>query len=90
MKKIQSVRGMNDIVGDEAWLFQAIIQQVNQLFTAYQFEPMVLPVVEKTELFSRGIGQATDIIEKEMYTFPDRNEESVSLRPEGTAGCVRA
>lgn len=90
MKTIQSIRGMNDLFGAEAVAFQNIIQVVDRLFSEYQFEPMVLPIVEKTELFARGIGGATDIIEKEMYTFLDRNEESLSLRPEGTAGCVRA
>lgn len=90
MKTIQSVRGMNDIEGNEAALFQALINRIQDLFSSYQFELLILPIVEKTELFARGIGDATDIVEKEMYTFLDRNEESLSLRPEGTAGCVRA
>lgn len=90
MKTIQSVRGMNDLFGMEALLFQTIINKIDGLFSSYQFESIILPAVEKTELFARGIGNATDIIEKEMYTFLDRNDESLSLRPEGTAGCVRA
>lgn len=90
MKTIQSVRGMNDIEGAEAFFFQRLINLIEELFGRYQFELLILPIVEKTELFSRGIGGATDIVEKEMYTFTDRNEESLSLRPEGTAGCVRA
>lgn len=90
MKSIQSVRGMNDLVGEEAQCFHFLVQQIDLLFGNYQFEPIILPIIEKTELFARGIGDATDIVEKEMYTFLDRNEESLTLRPEATAGCVRA
>lgn len=90
MKSIQSVRGMNDLFGEEAQRFIFLVQQIDLLFGHYQFEPIMLPLVEKTELFARGIGDATDIVEKEMYTFTDRNNESLSLRPEATAGCVRA
>ena len=90
MKAIQSVRGMKDLFGTEARLFQSTLQIIEALFNRYQFELILLPIIEKTELFSRSIGDATDVVEKEMYTFQDRNEESLTLRPEGTAGCVRA
>jgi histidyl-tRNA synthetase len=90
MKAIQSVRGMKDTFGNEARLFQTILRVIDVLFSRYQLELIVLPIIEKTELFSRGIGNATDVVEKEMYTFQDRNEDSLTLRPEGTAGCVRA
>ncbi|MCX7123240.1 MAG: ATP phosphoribosyltransferase regulatory subunit, partial [Gammaproteobacteria bacterium] len=90
MKAIQSVRGMKDIFGAEAQLFQSTLKIIETLFHRYQFELILLPIIEKTELFSRSIGDATDVVEKEMYTFQDRNEDSLSLRPEGTAGCVRA
>ena len=87
---IQAVRGMNDILPEHTptWLqiehvFQLLMQQ-------YAYQQIRLPVVEKTELFKRSIGEVTDIVEKEMYTFDDRNGDSLSLRPEGTAGCVRA
>ncbi len=90
MKSIQSIRGMNDLVGEEAALFVALSQEIGNVFTKYQFEAILPPIVEKTELFARSIGNATDIVEKEMYTFTDRNDESLTLRPEGTAGVVRA
>ncbi|MFO7603021.1 MAG: histidine--tRNA ligase [Gammaproteobacteria bacterium] len=87
---IQAIRGMNDILPEQtsAWLyvehhFQSLMQQ-------YAYQQIRLPVVEKTELFKRSIGEVTDIVEKEMYTFDDRNGDSLTLRPEGTAGCVRA
>jgi histidyl-tRNA synthetase len=90
MKMVQSIRGMNDLLPEDASLFMALEGFFVEHFATYQFEPIILPILEKTELFCRGIGNATDIIEKEMYTFQDRNEESLSLRPEGTAGAVRA
>ena len=90
MKAIQSVRGMKDTFGPEAKLFQSTLKIIETLFHRYQFELILLPIIEKTELFSRSIGDATDVVEKEMYTFKDRNEDSLTLRPEGTAGCVRA
>lgn len=87
---IQAIRGMNDILPEQtpAWIyiegvFQSLMQQ-------YAYQQIRLPVVEKTELFKRSIGEVTDIVEKEMYTFDDRNGDSLTLRPEGTAGCVRA
>ena len=89
-KTISAVRGMNDLYGDQAWLMDQVLQTASQTARQYGYEPMVLPSLEKTALFARSIGEVTDIVEKEMYTFEDRNGESLSLRPEGTAGCVRA
>jgi len=87
---IKAVRGFNDILPGEGYLWRAIEEEAARLFPAYGFEPMKIPVLEKTELFSRSIGQTTDIVEKEMYTFTDRRGASLTLRPEGTASVVRA
>lgn len=89
-KHIQSVRGMNDILPDETSRWQFLEANIRRLLAAYGYSEIRLPVVEKTELFKRSIGEVTDIVEKEMYTFEDRNGDSLTLRPEGTAGCVRA
>lgn len=89
-KPIAAIRGMNDIYGQQALAFQQIIQSAEQVLFQYGYQSIRLPIVEKTELFARSIGEVTDIVEKEMYTFDDRNGDSLSLRPEGTAGCVRA
>ena len=90
MHKIQAVRGMNDLLPEDAKKFNYIVDKIKSLLDLYGFEPIYLPLIEKTELFVRSIGTATDVVAKEMYTFPDRNEELLTLRPEGTAGCVRA
>ncbi len=90
MKQIRAIRGMNDILPDETPTWQFLEQQVAQVLAAYGYREIRMPVVEQTNLFVRGIGEVTDVVEKEMYTFPDRNDESLTLRPEGTAGCVRA
>ncbi|WP_029935925.1 histidine--tRNA ligase [Thiomicrospira pelophila] len=89
-KQIAAIRGMNDIYGQQAMAFQKVLQAAEQTLHQYGYQPIRLPLVEKTELFARSIGEVTDIVEKEMYTFADRNGDSLSLRPEGTAGCVRA
>ncbi len=86
----QAVRGMNDILPADAALWQTLQQAVQEVFAAYCYTEIRLPIVEKTDLFCRSIGEVTDIVEKEMYSFEDRGGESISLRPEGTAGCVRA
>jgi histidyl-tRNA synthetase len=88
--KIQAIRGMNDILPNESILWQKAENILRQIFNTYAYEEIRLPILEKTELFKRSIGDATDIVEKEMYTFLDRNEESLTLRPEGTASCMRA
>ena len=89
-KKIQAIRGMNDILPDEAKFWAFLDSAVASLFAGYGYGNMLLPVVEATALFNRSIGEVTDIVEKEMYTFPDRNGDSLTLRPEATAGVVRA
>lgn len=88
--KIQSIRGMNDILPDETPSWQFIESQLRQLLKSYNYDEIRFPIVEKTALFKRSIGEVTDIVEKEMYTFEDRNGDSLTLRPEGTAVCVRA
>ncbi|HIE40259.1 MAG TPA: histidine--tRNA ligase [Thiomicrorhabdus sp.] len=90
VQKISAVRGMNDIYGEGADAFDYLVATAESTFKQYGYCSIRLPIVEKTELFCRSIGEVTDIVEKEMYTFGDRNNESLTLRPEGTAGCVRA
>ncbi len=87
---LQPVRGMNDILPADAASWQKLERAAADLFQAYGYQQLRLPVLERTELFSRGIGEQTDIVEKEMYTFQDRNGDSVTMRPEATAGVVRA
>ncbi|HIP80881.1 MAG TPA: histidine--tRNA ligase [Leucothrix mucor] len=89
-KNIQSVRGMRDILPDQSASWQFIENTARQLFNSYGYKELRTPIIEPTDLFVRTIGEVTDIVEKEMYTFQDRNEDSLTLRPEGTAGCVRA
>jgi len=87
---IQAIRGMNDQLPDELICWQQLESTASEVFRLFGYREVRLPVVEKTELFARSIGQATDIVEKEMYTFQGRNGDQLSLRPEGTAGVVRA
>lgn len=87
---IQAVRGMNDIIPPETALWHYAEDIMRKILHSYGYHEIRFPIVEKTELFKRSIGEITDIVEKEMYTFFDRNEESLTLRPEGTASCVRA
>jgi len=87
---IQSIRGMSDILPDQAPLWELFEGSVRAWLNAYGYRAIRMPLLEKTELFVRSIGAVTDIVEKEMYTFTDLNGESISLRPEGTASCVRA
>lgn len=89
-KLIQAVRGMNDILPSETSIWQQAENVFRRALQSHGYREIRFPIVEKTELFCRSIGEATDIVEKEMYTFVDRNDESLSLRPEGTACCVRA
>lgn len=89
-KNIQSVRGMRDIQPEQSASWQYIETTARELFNSYGYKELRTPVIEPTDLFIRTIGEVTDIVEKEMYTFNDRNEDSLTLRPEGTAGCVRA
>ncbi|MDP1772726.1 MAG: histidine--tRNA ligase [Methylobacter sp.] len=87
---IQAIRGMHDVLPEQTPLWQYAEQCIRDVLGAYGYSEIRLPVVEKTELFKRSIGEVTDIVEKEMYTFDDRNGDSLTLRPEGTAGCLRA
>jgi len=89
-KAIQSIRGMHDVLPDESYQWQDFEQIVRDLMAVYGYREIRMPAVESTDLFSRSIGEVTDIVEKEMYTFEDRNGDLLTLRPEGTAGCVRA
>lgn len=90
MQQLRAVRGMPDILPAQSALWQHIEREVAALLHAFAYHEIRLPLLEPTELFSRSIGEVTDIVEKEMYTFADRNGDSLTLRPEGTAGCVRA
>ena len=90
MTKIQAIRGMNDVLPDQTPAWQYLEQIMRDLLSVYAYKEIRFPIVEQTQLFKRSIGEVTDIVEKEMYTFDDRNGESLSLRPEGTACCVRA
>jgi histidyl-tRNA synthetase len=87
---IQSIRGMRDVLPDEARRWRRIEDRIRQVLLSYAYEEIHLPLLESTVLFSRGVGEATDIVEKEMYSLTDREGDSITLRPEGTAGCVRA
>jgi len=87
---LQAIRGMNDILPEQTPIWQFVENTLRDVLQNYGFREIRMPIVEKTELFKRSIGEVTDIVEKEMYTFTDRNGDSLTLRPEGTAGCVRA
>jgi len=88
-KKIQSIRGMNDLLPSESSLWSALDETINNLMVSYGYKYCSTPIVESTETFSRAIGEVTDIVEKEMYTWKDTSGDSLTLRPEGTAGVVR-
>ena len=89
-ESIQSIRGFGDVLPADSPVWQFVEETFKAELKRYGFDEIRLPIVEKTELFARSIGEVTDIVEKEMYTFQDRNGDSLTLRPEGTAGCVRA
>jgi histidyl-tRNA synthetase len=89
-KKLQAIRGMHDILPDKTPLWQMLEKAMFDVCQQYGYSEIRMPLVESTDLFCRSIGEVTDIVEKEMYTFEDRNGDSLSLRPEGTASCVRA
>ncbi|MDO6613130.1 histidine--tRNA ligase [Shewanella sp. 1_MG-2023] len=89
-KQIQAIRGMNDILPTQSPLWQKVESVIRSTVSAYGYSEIRTPIVESTDLFKRSIGEVTDIVEKEMYTFADRNEDSLTLRPEGTASTVRA
>lgn len=89
-RKIQAIRGMNDILPGQSSVWLYLEKTVADVVKSYGYQQIRFPIVENTDLFKRGVGETTDIVEKEMYTFDDRNGESLTLRPEGTASCVRA
>jgi len=89
-RKIQAIRGMNDILPGQSSIWQYLEAKVAEVVNSYGYDQIRFPIVETTDLFKRGVGETTDIVEKEMYTFDDRNGDSLTLRPEGTASCVRA
>lgn len=89
-KSLQAIRGMNDILPAQTPVWRYLEGTFAELLDSYGYSEIRLPILEFTDLFARGIGEGTDVVDKEMYTFLDRNEESLTLRPEGTAGCVRA
>ena len=90
MKKIQSVRGMNDILPDDSKHWAVVERLLQRVAIQYGYKEIRFPFIESTDLFSRAIGEDTDIVEKEMYTFLDKGGDSLTLRPEGTASCIRA
>lgn len=90
MQPIQAIRGMNDILPERTHIWRFVEEVICNILDNCGYNEIRTPVLEKTELFERSIGEVTDIVEKEMYTFSDRNGERLTLRPEGTAGCVRA
>jgi histidyl-tRNA synthetase len=89
-EKSQAIRGMNDCLPTESGLWQYVESSIRQVVASYGYQEIRTPIVESTDLFKRSIGEVTDIVEKEMYTFADRNSDSLTLRPEGTASVVRA
>lgn len=89
-ERIQAIRGMNDVLPETTALWRSIEQVFMSVLSSYGYQEIRFPLVESTQLFKRTIGEVTDIVEKEMYTFNDLNGDSITLRPEGTAGCVRA
>ena len=89
-KSLKSIRGMHDVLPDDSHRWQSFEAIIRQLMSSYGYKEIRMPLVESSDLFCRSIGEVTDIVEKEMYTFEDRNGDKLSLRPEGTASCVRA
>jgi len=89
-KALQAIRGMNDCLPSETNIWQMVESVLRRVASSYGFAEIRMPIVESTALFKRSIGEVTDIVEKEMYTFDDRNGDSLTLRPEGTASCIRA
>lgn len=88
--RLQAIRGVNDVLPEDIYAWQHLQSLFEKCMNDYGFQEIRIPLIEHTQLFKRTIGEITDIVEKEMYTFNDLNGESISLRPEGTAGCVRA
>ena len=89
-QRVRALRGFNDVLPEDTAWWRGVLSHAQQVMDLYGYREVRLPLMEATELFSRSVGEATDIVEKEMFTFSDREKTSMSLRPEGTAGCVRA
>ncbi len=89
-KRIRALRGFNDVLPADSVWWRGVLNRAQAVMDLYAYQEIRLPLMEATELFSRSVGEATDIVEKEMFSFVDREKASMSLRPEGTAGCVRA
>src|SRR5690606_32141858 len=87
---LQSVKGMRDLVGEEVFCLQGFMEKAAEIALYYGFQPIETPILEKTDLFTRGVGDVTDIVEKEMYTLRTRGGDKLALRPEGTAAVMRA
>ena len=87
---IQKPKGTKDLLPSESYKWQEVERKVKKVLDSYNFKEIRLPVFEHTELFQRGVGETTDVVQKEMYTFDDKGGRSITLRPEGTAGAVRA
>ena len=90
MQAIQAIRGMNDLLPDQITWWHRVEETAREVLSNFGYREIRTPVVEKLELFARSIGESTDIVEKEMYAFPDRKGEMLALRPEATASIVRA
>ncbi|WP_160152858.1 histidine--tRNA ligase [Microbulbifer sp. ALW1] len=90
MKQLRAIRGMNDLLPTQSPVWQYVESTLSELFARYGYSEIRTPILEATQLFARAVGEATDIVEKEMYTFDDKGGDSVTMRPEGTAGTVRA
>src|SRR5580698_4729341 len=89
-QKINAPRGTADTLPADSWKWQAVEAIARQVAAVYHFDEIRTPIFEHTELFHRGVGETTDVVSKETYTFMDRGDRSITLRPEGTAGVVRA
>lgn len=89
-QRVRALRGFNDVLPEESSWWRGVLSEAQAVMDLYGYQRIYLPMMEATELFSRSVGEATDIVEKEMFSFIDRDKASLSLRPEGTAGCVRA
>lgn len=90
MSKIAALRGMKDLLPDESWKWQFVEEKIRKIMQSYSYKEIRTPILEATDLFARGIGNSTDIVNKEMYTFLDKSNESITLRPEGTASVARS
>ena len=90
MQKLQAIRGMEDVLPEQSALWEQLEDHCRDVFRQYGYRNMRVPIVEPLALFVRGLGEVTDIVEKEMYVLQDRNGENLALRPEATAGIVRS